>query len=474
MRDVSNVELRQRLEIDNPWWKTREVQAVYRRFIPRPYLDLLVPFVTQQEVNRAVVLLGPRRVGKTVLVHHVIQQLLDSGVDPLDIVYASADHPLFANATPDSIIQLYAQEIRQSDGAMPRYFFLDEAQYIRDWERYLKYLVDRNPDARFVVSGSAAAALRLKSIESGAGRFRDFLLPPLTFYEYLKMKGIDIWKEEDFNRPFLDYINYGGFPEISLAEVKPEQGVEYVKSDIIDKVLLRDLPSLYGVRDVQELNRLFTTLAYNTGGEVSLDGLAKRSGVSKATIKDYIEYLEAAFLIKRVRRIDRSGKYFQRENFFKVYLTNVSMYAALFGEVDAGSENMGQLVETAIYAQLFHDLTHHIAYARWKSGEIDLVQMNSNGDIIDATEIKWSDRYVHAPQGLTKLVDFCRVHNISKAVATSRSLESVIEIKNVLLHIFPAARLCEYLGFSMLRKKRVRKTPLGFLPDDIKNKMEMQ
>jgi hypothetical protein len=65
------------------------------------------------------------------------------------------------------------------------YIYFDEIQYLRDWEVHLKSLVDSYPNYKFVVTGSAAAALRLKSNESGAGRFSDYILPPLTFAEYL-------------------------------------------------------------------------------------------------------------------------------------------------------------------------------------------------------------------------------------------------------------------------------------------------
>jgi len=61
-----------------------------------------------------------------------------------------------------------------------------------------------------------------------------------------------------------------------------------MRSDIIDKVLLRHLPSLYGISDVRELNSLFTLLAYNSGHEVSLDSLSKNSAVSKNTLKRYL------------------------------------------------------------------------------------------------------------------------------------------------------------------------------------------
>ena len=70
------------------------------------------------------------------------------------------------------------------------YIFFDEIQYLKDWEVHLKNLVDVFRKTKFIASGSAAAALKLKSNESGAGRFTDFMLPPLTFYEYIHLKNL--------------------------------------------------------------------------------------------------------------------------------------------------------------------------------------------------------------------------------------------------------------------------------------------
>lgn len=89
-------------------------------------------------------------------------------------------------------------------------------------------MVDTFRSSRFVASGSAAAALKMKSNESGAGRFSDFLLPPLTFFEYIQFKGLDslVVKSnngispydtkniEELNHHFIDYINFGGYPEV--------------------------------------------------------------------------------------------------------------------------------------------------------------------------------------------------------------------------------------------------------------------
>ena len=305
------------------------------------------------------------------MIHHAIQALIDSGVSPTSICYFSVDHPIYNGLRLDQLLEYYGQASGVDYLSDQIYVFFDEIQYLRNWEEHLKALVDSSANVRCVASGSAAAALRLKSTESGAGRFTDFLLPPLTFYEYLDLlnktdllpdpgdrrrsstyfAAADIQK---VNEQFLNYLNYGGYPEIVLSETIQSDPARFIKSDIIDKVLLRDLPSLYGIGDIQELNYLFTTLAFNTANEVSLGELSQNSGVAKNTIKRYIEYLEAAFLIKTVHRVDHNAKRFKRANFFKVYLTNPSMRSALFSPVFQEDDPViPRLIETAIFRSGF-------------------------------------------------------------------------------------------------------------------------
>jgi hypothetical protein len=78
------------------------------------------------------------------------------------------------------------------------------------------------------------------------------------------------------------------------------------------------LPGLYGIRDVQELNAFFSMLAFYSGNEVSLDTLSKNSGVEKNLLKKYLAYLEAAFLIKVIHRVDHTAKKFRRAVFYKI------------------------------------------------------------------------------------------------------------------------------------------------------------
>lgn len=424
---------------------------------PRAYLGPVQQLLLEPNLRRAIVLLGPRRVGKTILIRHLIADLLERDTPAPRIAYVEMDHPLLHGQSLEALI-------RQIEDASPggegmRYLFFDEIQSHKDWEKHLKPLVDHRPDLRILVSGSAAAALKRQSTESGAGRFTDFLLPPLTFSEYLHLRPEPpaireetpgLYLLEDITRlngQFVEYVNYGGYPELALSPAVRGNPERFVKSDIVDKVLLRDLPQLYGIKDIQELNSLFTLLAFNTGEEVSFEQLSQRSGVGKQTIQKYIEYLEAAFLIKRVFRVDQDGKRYQRERNFKVYLTNSAMYTGLFGAKAADDPEFGHLVETAVFAQRFHE-DARLNYARWGSEdcEVDLVESSQTLRPISALEIKWSDKYAERPEALKGLMKFVRGNRLQLAWATTRSRVRQQSIDGAEIRQWPAAALAFHYG----------------------------
>lgn len=471
MLEISKTDIVARLDFDNPWWaKAAPLKVTFDDQPRRMYFRAFYDAIIDRSVRRAVVLMGPRRVGKTVMVYHAIRELIDHEIDPCNILYISLETPIYTGLSLEKIVHLFQEKFGHARDAQ-LYIFFDEIQYLRDWEVHLKSLVDSYPDYRFVATGSAAAALKLKSNESGAGRFSDYVLPPLTFAEYLTF----INKEstlieggqqasdrpayhakdiEALNAEFVNYLNYGGYPEAVFSSAVREDPTQYIKSDIIDKVLLRDLPSLYGISDIQELNRLFTTLAYNTGNEVSLESLSKSSGVAKNTIKRYLEYLEAAFLIRRVERIDQNAKRFKRAMNFKVYLTNPSMRAALFGQINPDSEAMGSLTETAIYSQWQHSALTELYYARWPTGEIDIVHLTSTTQQPNwAVEIKWSDRPHQARSELDNCVEFVNRNSSMQQpiLITSRTISDAgITYKNVTFNFIPSSLYAFTLGANIL------------------------
>ena len=186
MRDVSNQQVTDHLKRLNLWWQTGRMDADTLAMHPRAYLAPIRQLLLEPGLRRAIVLLGPRRVGKTILIRHLMADLLNSGISPHRIAYVEMDHPLLHGQSLETLIRQIEEATPRDEGT--RYLFFDEIQSHKDWEKHLKPLVDHRPDLRILVSGSAAAALKRQSTESGAGRFTDFLLPPLTFSEYLQLR----------------------------------------------------------------------------------------------------------------------------------------------------------------------------------------------------------------------------------------------------------------------------------------------
>ncbi len=422
-----------RMITDNNWWSAGLI-PYYKELNKRAYYYGFNELVNQRIPHRAVILMGPRRVGKTVMMYQAIQDLIDAGTDPKKIFYFSIDTPVFTNIPLEELF-LKALSIHELE-ADDCYVFFDEIQYLKDWEIHLKSLVDTYRKTKFTASGSAAAALRMKSRESGAGRFTDYFLPPLTFAEYIDLNAYqtlltaaenDYYSSGKFyigddiktlNRHFIDYINFGGFPELSLSKEKVKNPERVIQQDITDKVILKDLPGLFGIENTAALQQFFNVLAYRTGEIMSYKSIGKETNTDIKTIKKYLEYLEAAFLIKILYRVDVTAKRLRKITQFKIYLTNPSLYIGLFGRVDEGDERLAHLVETAVFAQYLHREHAYLRYARWDDGEVDLIQISRNmQDVEWALEVKWSN----SPKS-NKLSYFMNKNNLKKGIITSKEV----------------------------------------------------
>lgn len=476
MLQLSEKEIETRLRLDNPWWQSGGgIEQEFAAFPRRAYLDDFFRLVHETDLRRAVVLLGPRRVGKTILAYHAIQALMDEGgISGRDILYVSLETPIYTGLSLEALVDRFRRLFQRPEDTR-LFVFFDEIQYLKQWEVHLKSLVDTYRGIRFVATGSAAAALKTKSAESGAGRFTEFVLPPLTFAEYLRFMNreadlIETVAEEPalryatrdihgLNDAFIDYLNFGGYPEAVFSDTVRQNPRRFIKSDIIDKVLLRDLPILYGITDIQELNSLFNTLAYNTGQELSIEDLSQTSHVAKNTLVKYLEYLEAAFLIRRVRRVDADAAHFKRATTFKVYLTNPTMRAALFGPVDTGHEAMGHLVESAVFSQWLHNaaFVDSLYYSRWRSGEVDLVSLDLQQRPRFAVEVKWSDQPFDDPKAIKGILEFAKKHRLARQpLVTTLSKSGQKDMHGVTIEFMPSSLHCYTVARNTLERRQNR------------------
>lgn len=384
----------------NPWWKTGVVNPMMTKSYKRFAFYEAMKRLKETEIRRTVVLTGTRRVGKTTIQYQMIEDLLKSGVAPQKIVFISMDHPMLKLSDFQDVLECYHENICATQDV---YYFFDEIQYAKDWDRWLKIIYDTQPETRVVATGSASPALMKGSQESGAGRWTVIQVPTLSFYEYCELLGIDRPEIPQDLKPtsllgksqiermqlmlqlskvqnhFMRYLQVGGFPELALAN-NDIMAQTVLCEDVVDKVLKRDLPSLYSIRNATELERIFLYLCNVSSEIVSIDAIAKElNGVTRATVETYIQYLESANLIYRSMPVDMAGKKVLKAR-PKIYIADAAIRNAVLMDdsILMDSTEMGKVVETAVYkhvAAFYYQFATSVGYYRGggKDKEIDIV-----------------------------------------------------------------------------------------------------
>ncbi len=422
MHTIADNDLFQRLAFDNPWWEFKaDTKIEFRNPPKRIFFPAFYDLISGNPSSDVQVLAGPLRAGKTVMMRQAIAALVESGVKPTSIFYCNMTVPSYTAADAATLFEMFCRRYRHGPDAK-LYVFYDEVQYVKDWEQELLKLADMRPNACIV----AAVSSLITGQTSHGGRLSTFVLPPLTFLEFLRFRNSEekIFGHEKglnnapmalranalpaLNMEFYRYINFGGFLEGIIMSKEGTPAPTFIRDGVADKVLHKDLASLQGVNDAQELNRLFSVLAFNTAREVTMDELAKTIGIAKNTLRKYLDYLESAFLIRRLTRVDRDAKKFQRAVAFKVYLTAPCLYSALYAPVAMKDQFFKRLAETALVSQwLGSPHMANLAYASWRGGSIDLLSLDPNtGQPDHVYELDWDNRYGRPGKGPEELIGF--------------------------------------------------------------------
>lgn len=384
----------------NPWWMSGSVHPdftkEYRRFAYHEAMKRL----DQTDLRRTVVLTGTRRVGKTTIQYQMIDTLLRRGIQPQRIVFISMDHPMLKLSGFNDILECYHENVWAGQDC---YYFFDEVQYASDWDKWMKTIYDTQPETQMVATGSASPALIKGSTESGAGRWSVIQVPTLSFYEYCALIGVGVPELGAEIRPtafahmsqqertgvmlklgavqnhFNRYLQVGGFPELALAS-NDRLAQQIMREDVVDKVLKRDLPSLYSIRSATELERIFLYLCNVSSDIVSFAAIAKElDGVSRPTVENYIKYLESANLIYLSYPVELGGQKVLKAQ-PKIYIADAAIRNAVLMDDDVLTDpiELGKMVETAVYkhvAAFYYQRATRVGYYRGgkKGKEIDVV-----------------------------------------------------------------------------------------------------
>ena len=452
MHTISENDLYHRLAFDNPWWEFSDETRVKFRHPPRRifYQRFAERVKNQPSPNsRVQILAGPLRAGKTVMLRQLLAELIEDGMKPQQVMYCSMATPSYAATDLMTLFELFCRQFRHKP-QQKLYIIFDEIQYIKDWQSTLKKLQSMRPGLVIIAAVSSGAPSLVNGFVDAVTGFETTILPPLTFLEFLRFRGTEeklfvTAKDQDkvmlrqnalnaLNTEFHRYVNFGGFLEGVMVGSEGTPAPAFIRDGAADRVLHKDFASLHGVNDPQGLNRLLGLLAYNTGREVSIDELSKATNIAKNTVRKYLDYLEQAFLIRRVARLDRKAQRFQRAMAFKVYLTTPCLYAALFGPISSTDQIFPRLAETALASQwLAHSSVQNLAYASWKGGGIDLVTMDPETDQPSRIyDLDWESHYGRQTKGPGELVSFvegtnrqAKVYILNRAIARPASMRGV-------------------------------------------------
>jgi predicted AAA+ superfamily ATPase len=306
--------------------------------------------------KQIIAITGLRRTGKSTLMR---QAMLTLGKDA---TYFSFDEE--ETQKKDTLVFIIEFMIKTLKA---KYIFLDELHYVEDWEGILKRYYDQS-GVKFVISGSESMELD-KARPSLAGRMASFMLEPLSFREYLLLRGMSMGRinmaevdksyekllteKEKFEQEFTEYIYKGAFPEL-INETDEQVIIKYIQETVVRKIIYRDIPRIYEIR---RRDLLYDIMRYACENSASLFDVRNLCGLLKAdfeTVSSYIFYIKAAFLIKTSESYSRSPATRMRRN-KKIYPAHPSIALAVMGyrkEFLVG-RLMGQFVESAFAKPYF-------------------------------------------------------------------------------------------------------------------------
>jgi uncharacterized protein len=360
----------------NPWWTEREVPDSRKR-ISRP--ETLKKILKILDIREIVCITGVRRCGKSTVMYQAVDHLIGKGVAPENILYFNLDEP-FEDKSLGLLDRIFDEYIELHAPIGRKYLFLDEIQNIENWEQWVKKFYDLyGEELKFVLTSSNSIMLSDRLSTLLTGRMITQHVFPLSFKEFLDFAGFEI-KDTDIQRNeilhhFNNYIFKGGFPEVVLEE---DEGINHMRlTEYFNSILLRDIISGKKIRESAKLIELANYSLSNVSTLMSYSKISKAAGLSINSLKEYLLYLEQAYLIYQLNFFSYSVKdSISVQMPKKLYcIDNGLRNAAAF----TFSADEGRLAENLVFLELKR---RKVEFFYWKGKrEVDFVVKNRDGTL---------------------------------------------------------------------------------------------
>lgn len=338
-------------------------------YIERPlYIDRIKPFIGKSLIK---VLIGQRRVGKSYLLMQVIDQIKKQTPDT-QIIYINKEQHEFSKIKNSDDLFLYLKENVNENSRVA--LFIDEIQDIDSFEIALRDLVTRG-NYDIYCTGSNANLLSSELATFLSGRYIEIKVFGLSYTEFLLFYNLN-----DSVATFQDYLKFGGLPYLINLNSDIQVAYEYLTS-IYNTILLKDVVTRFKVRNVKFLENLIAFLADNMGSIVSSKKISEylksqKINISTQVVIDYIGYLEASFLIFKVKRTGIEGKKIF-EIGEKYFFEDIGIRNAIVGYK---TSDIHKILENVVYLHL-RMAGYSVTVGQEGNKEIDFIAQKSGEKI---------------------------------------------------------------------------------------------
>ena len=419
-------EIAQAIRSWNPWWKEKQENSSW---ILR---QMLHPIIESLQTRHIKDILGIRRSGKTTLLHQIIDYLLNKGIPSSEILFLVFDDPILISTPFNKILDasLYLH-------SKIKYLFIDEVHAKEGWELWVKKIYDTKQFSQIFISGSNAAILSDDIGKALTGRHLSFYLTPFMFHEYLTVINWNSFNQDYLkgNFPqllheFDTYLIWGGFPEI--IKLNPSLKRQ-VLIDLYNDVLARDISTRASI-DHQKMNNLTIYFLTNFTREYSINKLAKSIQLHPDTIRNYINLLENALMIKIIHRFSYKLKNQFRQN-KKIYVVDNGLRNAVAFHT---TQDLGKYAENLVCMEIIRR-GKEVFYWKDNKHEVDFI-VRVGGQIEAIIQVSWNMKNMATrKREYEGLVAACHLYKCKVGLILTRDEEKTEQYKDIEIKIRPIA-----------------------------------
>ena len=367
--------------------------------IKRTLQDKIAAGITPGKV---MLIFGARRVGKTVLMHKIVDSYPGR-----TMMLNGEDYDTLALLENRSAAN-YRHLLEGVD-----LLAIDEAQSIPQIGNILKLMVDEIPDISILASGSSSFDLLNKTGEPLVGRSTQFVLTPFSQKEIAETESALQTRQNLESR-----LIYGSYPEVVTMENFGRK-TDYLR-DIVGAYLLKDILAIDGLRNSGKMRELLRLVAFRLGSEVSYDELGKQLGMSKATVDKYLDLLEKVFVVYRLgaysrnfrKEVTKAGKWYFYDNGIRNAIIGAFSPLAIRQDVGALWENyiIGERRKANYNEGLHKDFYFWRTYEKQK---VDLIEESPQA--LTAIEFKWGYKSPNVPKAFQDAYPNADYHVVNRA-----------------------------------------------------------